>query len=68
MNKEKEPPSGAREGTHSETEGAPEDRRDGPGRWSAKRKAAAILRFVRGEDIDTLSRELGGTAATLMGG
>ncbi len=37
------------------------------GRWSAKRKSAAVLRLLRGEDIETLSRELGVTAATLSG-
>src|SRR2546422_3191884 len=47
--------------------GAPEERRDGRGRWSAKRKAAAILRLLRGEDLEPLSRELGVTAATLSG-
>ncbi len=35
------------------------------GRFSAPRKAAAILRMVRGESLDALSRELGVTAATL---
>src|SRR5207244_334648 len=45
-----------------------EERRDGRGRWSAKRKtAAAVLRLLRGEDIESLSRELGVTAATLSG-
>jgi transposase-like protein len=47
--------------------GAPEQRRDGRGRWSAKRKTAAILRLLHGEDLETLSRELGVTAATLSG-
>ena len=47
--------------------GAPEERRDGRGRWSAKRKFAAVLRLLRGEDLETLSRELGVTAATLSG-
>src|SRR6266566_1526225 len=37
------------------------------GRWSARRKAATILRLLRGEDLETLSRELGVTAATLSG-
>jgi len=46
---------------------APEERRDGRGRWSAKRKTAAVLRLLRGEDIESLSRELGVTAATLSG-
>jgi len=44
-----------------------QERRDGRGRWSAKRKTAAILRLLHGEDIETLSRELGVTAATLSG-
>lgn len=34
-------------------------------RFSAQRKAEAAQRLVRGEAIDTLSRELGVTAATL---
>jgi len=46
---------------------APEERRDGRGRWSAKRKFAGVLRLLRGEDLETLSRELGVTAATLSG-
>jgi transposase-like protein len=35
------------------------------GRFSARRKAAAVVRLIKGEDLDTLSRELGVTAATL---
>ncbi len=35
------------------------------GRFSARRKAEAVLRLLRGEDLDALSRELGVTAATL---
>ena len=35
------------------------------GRFSAKRKSEAVLRLLRGEDLDVLSRELGVTAATL---
>src|SRR3954451_21790368 len=35
------------------------------GRFSARRKAEAVLRLLRGEDLDTLSRELGVVAATL---
>jgi len=46
---------------------APEERRDGRGRWSAKRKYATVLRVLRGEDLETLSRELGVTAAALSG-
>ena len=37
------------------------------GRFSAKRKAEAVLRLLRGEDLDSLSRELGVVAATLSG-
>jgi len=37
----------------------------GAGRWSAKRKADAAVRLLKGEDLDTLSRELRVTAATL---
>ncbi|MEZ6187115.1 MAG: transposase [Planctomycetota bacterium] len=37
----------------------------GRGRFSAARKAEAVRRLVAGEDLDTLARELGVTAATL---
>src|SRR5579875_3218668 len=35
------------------------------GRFSARRKTEAVLRLPRGEDLDTLSRELGVVAASL---
>jgi transposase-like protein len=35
------------------------------GRFSANRKTDAVLRLLRGEDLDALSRELGVIAATL---
>ena len=35
------------------------------GRFSSRRKTEAVLRLIRGEDLDALSRELGVTAATL---
>jgi transposase-like protein len=35
------------------------------GRFSARRKTDAVVRLLRGEDLDALSRELGVTAATL---
>jgi hypothetical protein len=35
------------------------------GRFSARRKTEAVLRLLRGEDLDTLSRELGVIAPTL---
>jgi transposase-like protein len=37
------------------------------GRFSAGRKTEAVLRLLRGEDLETLSRQLGVTAATLSG-
>ena len=36
-------------------------------RMSRQRKTAAVLRLLRGEDLETVSRELGATAATLSG-
>jgi hypothetical protein len=42
---------------------APEPRR----RMSARRKQAAVLRLLRGEDLELLSRDLGVTAAELSG-
>lgn len=38
---------------------------NGRGRFSARRKTEAVLRLLRGEDLEILSRELGVTAATL---
>lgn len=35
------------------------------GRFSAKRKREAVLRLLRGEDLDLVSRELGVTGSTL---
>lgn len=35
------------------------------GRWSAKKKSEAVLRLLKGEDLDALSRELKVNAATL---
>src|SRR5436189_5980676 len=37
------------------------------GRMSRQRKTAAVLRLLRGGDLETVSRELGVTAATLTG-
>ena len=37
------------------------------GRMSRQRKTGAALRLLRGEDLETVSRELGVTAATLTG-
>ena len=35
------------------------------GRMSRRRKRDAVLRLLRGEDLETVSRSLGVTAATL---
>lgn len=35
------------------------------GRFSSRNKTEAVLRLLRGEELDALSRELGVTAATL---
>src|SRR5687768_4643067 len=37
------------------------------GRMSRQRKTAAVLRLLRGEDLETVSRALGVAAATLTG-
>src|SRR4051812_44693614 len=37
------------------------------GRFPSQRKTAAVLRLLRGEDLELVSRELGVTAATLSG-
>ena len=37
------------------------------GRRSRRRKTAAVLRLLRGEDLETVSRSLGVTAAALSG-
>src|ERR687890_467482 len=37
------------------------------GRMSRQRNSAAVLRLLRGEDLETVSRSLGVTAATLSG-
>ena len=42
-----------------------EMRDGGRGRFSARRKTVAVLRLLRGEELDALSRELRVTAATL---
>ena len=35
------------------------------GRWLSRRKMEVVLRALRGEDVDALSRELGVTAGTI---
>src|SRR5215212_9506638 len=35
------------------------------GRWSSRRKTEVVLRVLRGEDLDALSRDLGVAAGTM---
>jgi transposase len=42
-------------------------RRPDGGRMSRQRSTTAVLRLLRGEDLETVSRSLGVTAATLSG-
>jgi len=58
---------GAPEGGRRPTGGAPGDSSSERGRFSSRRKTEAVLRLLRGEDLDALSRELGVTAGTLSG-
>src|SRR5919205_3149431 len=37
------------------------------GRWSSRRKTEVVVRVLRGEDLDALSRELGVTAGVIAG-
>jgi transposase-like protein len=63
--KEGSQPVGAAQGGHRPTEAAPTGRERG--RFSSGRKAEAVLRLLRGEALDALSRELGVAASTLAG-
>ena len=53
--------SAAAEGTRRATGAVAE--RDRKGRFSARRKRATVLRLLRGEDLESVSRGLGITAA-----
>ena len=53
--------SAAAEGARRATGAAAE--RDRKGRFSARRKRAVVLRLLRGEDLESVSRELSITAA-----
>lgn len=58
-------PPGARREPQERAEGAPGGGSEDRGRFSSQRKMEAVLRLVRGESLDALSRELGVTGATL---
>ena len=53
---------GSPEGGRRPTGGDPGRER---GRFSSRRKVEAVLRLLRGEELDAVSRDLGVTAATL---
>ena len=59
-------PEGAAEGGRRPTGAAPSGRGE-RGRFNSTRKMEAILRLLRGEELDALSRELGVAAGTLAG-
>ena len=65
MTKMEPRPSGASQGARRATGEAPEGHTADRGRFSARRKTDAVLRLLRGEDLETLSRQLGVTAARL---
>src|SRR5690349_23200752 len=59
-----------RDETTSQTGSSADDANPGlgrGGRMSRRRKLAAVLRLLRGEDLELVSRSLGVTAATLSG-
>lgn len=64
--KEGTPSAGAAEGGRRPTGVAPAVRGE-RGRFSSARKMEAVLRLLRGEALDALSRELGVGASTLAG-
>ena len=52
-------------GDRRATGDGPGQREPKPQRFSARRKVEAVMRLVRGEDLELVSRELGVTAARL---
>jgi transposase len=58
---------GARPGAAERPQGSGAAALGRGGRMSRQRKSAAVLRLLRGEDLETVSRSLGVTAATLSG-
>ena len=67
MSKETRRGSGAAEGARRATGAGPEPKLSSRGRWSAQRKMSVVVELLRGEDLETLSRKHGVTAATLTG-
>lgn len=65
--KEETQPVGGAEGGRRPTGAPPTGRGGERGRFNAQRKTESVLRLLRGEELDTLSRELGVSASTLAG-
>ena len=69
MSREKNQDSGPAEGARRASgAGSESSALIGRGRWSARRKVSVVLELLRGEDLETLSRRNGVTAATISGG
>jgi len=62
---QKKESSAAGKGARRATVAAADNNFGGRGRFSAQRKMQAVLRLLRGEDLEAVSRELKVTAATL---
>ncbi len=65
MSKQKPGEAGASEGARRATGEASASPTRGTGRWSARRKVSVVLEFLRGADLETLSRRHGVTAARI---
>jgi hypothetical protein len=65
MSKQKPGEAGASEGARRATGEASASPTRGTGRWSARRKMSVVLEFLRGADLETLSRRHGVTAARI---
>lgn len=67
MKKDESLPVGGAEGGRRPTVAPPTGRGGERGRFNSQRKMEAVLRLLRGEELDALSRELGVSASTLAG-
>lgn len=65
MSRQKPSEAGASEGARRATGEASASPTRGTGRWSARRKVSVVLEFLRGADLETLSRRHGVTAARI---
>src|SRR5688572_17015658 len=66
MSKDETAASGAPERARRASGGAPADAPREPGRFHSRRKMEAVLRVLRGETLDQVSRDLGVTAGRLV--